>query len=280
MRFLVGLASCILGVALLAGYVYRDKPAVADLSGADTSQSFAQHNVKAPSATTGSVTAVDHVKTAEKIAAPDLVGKLAEAQPTILNADRSRFAPATSAPAPVLVTQDEPKRAHRVLVMALQGELRRAGCYEGAVNGNWGVASKAAMYWFLKRANAKLPVNKPDQAQLSLLKSVENDYCAKKEIEPDFVTKVTPVDEVRDGVPNPTARIQGNAFGAARQRAGLPTNGDVGLDGAATATASDDAVLPAPMAVGTNVIVKKKRRYRPSRSRQVENLFKHPLGRF
>lgn len=228
MRFLIGLASCILGVTLLVGYVYRDKP-VAALSGLTPPQTAQSATVSAPA--TSSVSTVDHVKTAEKIAAPDLVGEIADAQPTILNADRSRFAPAAAAPTPVLVTQDEPKRAYRVLVMALQGELRRVGCYEGAINGQWSVASKAAMYWFLKRANAKILVSKPDEAQLSLLKSVENGYCAKQEVQPEFATQVTPVDEVRDGVPNPTSRIQGNAYGAARQRAGLPTNGEVGPDG-------------------------------------------------
>lgn len=265
MRFLVALASIVLGLALLAGFIYRDAPAA---------QMAAP--TPAPAVKTATITKPARETLPPKIVAPKVVAEIADAQPTILNADRSRFESVVTAPAPEPVTKNDSARSRRILVMALQGELRRVGCYDGAVNGQWTTSSKAGMYWFLKRVNAKLPVSKPDEAQLSLLKTVDKDFCADKAAPKDFVTKVIRED-VAEGVPNPTAPMQNDAFSQARARAGLPSEDRVALSGGETAPA--DLALPEPMAVGRVEQQEKRRRYRAS-SRRVQNLFKHPLGRF
>jgi len=270
MRFLVGLASIILGVTLAAGYIYRD-------------HSSAQHtggSVGAPLTTASTKTSAQIKPVVPKIVAPKVVGDIASAQPTVLNADRTHFDSVATAPVPSPVSQGDEARARRVLVMALQGELRRVRCYEGAVDGSWNTTSKAAMFWFLKRKNAKMPVNQPDHAQLNLLKSAAKDFCAEKEVPSDFVTKVVREDNVAAGIPNPTTTIQDTSFSEARQRAGLPSNGSVTRDGSTPAApVTADIALPAPMTVGAVSAKKKRRRYR-ARNRRVENLFKHPLGRY
>ncbi len=268
MRFLVGLASIILGVTLAVGYVYRDNPDAQIASAPPVESGLKTSSTPEP---------VQNSSFVPKIVAPRVVAEIASEQPTVLNADRSHFDSVATAPRPAPVTQADEDRARRVLVMALQGELRRVQCYKGAVDGAWSTSSKAAMFWFLKRMNAKMAVNVPDHAQLSLLKSAANDFCAEKEIPSDFVTKVKREDNVAAGIPNPTTSIQDTSFSEARQRAGLPSNGRIASDGSTTATA--DVALPAPMTVGAIEANKKRRRYR-ARNRRVENLFKHPLGRY
>ncbi|MCH9765861.1 MAG: hypothetical protein K0U34_07720 [Alphaproteobacteria bacterium] len=266
MRILVALACLVLGTALLAGFIYRDGPQaqVAVLQSAAPSPAQTQK--------TAQTTATPAVP---KIMAPKAVGEIADAQPTILNADRTRFQSALAAPEPMPVTQKEDRRARRVLVMALQGELRRVGCYKGPVNGTWQAASKSAMYWFLKQANAKLPVSQPEHAQLNLLKAADKDACAKTQ-PTKFVTKVEPAKEpveTASTAADPTA--QDPSFAAARQRAGLPADGRVGADGEVIA-----GELPVPMAVGRIEAEKKQRRAYRVRDRRIENLFKHPLNRY
>lgn len=63
------------------------------------------------------------------------------------------------------------------LVRDLQRELRRVGCYSGAMSGVWSPASKRAMSAFTERVNASLPVEEPDYVLLSLLKSQPGLVC-------------------------------------------------------------------------------------------------------
>jgi hypothetical protein len=63
------------------------------------------------------------------------------------------------------------------LVRALQRELRRVGCYAGAVDGAWGDAPRRAMRAFLADINASLPVERPDDILLRLLRGQERRVC-------------------------------------------------------------------------------------------------------
>jgi hypothetical protein len=65
------------------------------------------------------------------------------------------------------------------LVRALQNELTRVGCYGGPVNGVWSNPTRAAMSTFTERANARLPVDRPDDALLSLVKGSKPGLCAE-----------------------------------------------------------------------------------------------------
>jgi hypothetical protein len=62
-------------------------------------------------------------------------------------------------------------RQRYALVREIQTELKRVGCYGGAIDGNWGGASKRAMVAFIERVNASLPLKEPDAILLLLVKS-------------------------------------------------------------------------------------------------------------
>ena len=64
------------------------------------------------------------------------------------------------------------------LVRAIQNELMRVGCYAGPVDGFWSKPTRAAMSAFTDRANARLPVDRPDDALLSLVKGSKPGPCA------------------------------------------------------------------------------------------------------
>jgi hypothetical protein len=191
--------------------------------------------------------------------------------PVIVNEPRPAFSPVVRTN-PVEVAPDDNRRGQRVLAMALQGELRRVGCYRGVIDGAWLGASQVAMKRFLSQKNAQLPVDQPDQALLSLLQSAENNFCKKKVKTPDFVTVVRPAlrgygdDSTITGrgldIPRPTTVTRRSAL----------TDASVVADGV-----SDLDALPEPMTVGRTEPVKPRKRYR-SRDRSVETLFKHPLG--
>jgi hypothetical protein len=64
-----------------------------------------------------------------------------------------------------------------LLVRALQRELRRVGCYDGALNESWTLATRTAMKAFTNRINASLPIDKPDQVLLALVQSYRERVC-------------------------------------------------------------------------------------------------------
>lgn len=59
----------------------------------------------------------------------------------------------------------------------LQRGLRRAGCYDGAINDSWTRATRAAMKAFTNRVNATLPIDKPDQILLALVQGYRERVC-------------------------------------------------------------------------------------------------------
>ena len=63
------------------------------------------------------------------------------------------------------------------LVHELQRELRRVGCYDGALNDSWTLTTRTAMKAFTNRTNAILPVDKPDHILLALLRDYRGRVC-------------------------------------------------------------------------------------------------------
>jgi hypothetical protein len=59
----------------------------------------------------------------------------------------------------------------------LQRELRRVGCYEGAINGEWTLATRAAAQAFIDRVNARLPLSRPDPILLTLVQGYKDKVC-------------------------------------------------------------------------------------------------------
>ncbi|MFA6139746.1 MAG: hypothetical protein WC684_03405 [Hyphomicrobium sp.] len=67
------------------------------------------------------------------------------------------------------------------LVVDIQQQLKRVGCYWGRANGSWNNSTRDAMRTFTSQANAALPVDKPDYMLLSLLKSHNGRSCGAPE---------------------------------------------------------------------------------------------------
>ncbi|HRK18043.1 MAG TPA: hypothetical protein PK970_03735 [Hyphomicrobiaceae bacterium] len=65
------------------------------------------------------------------------------------------------------------------LTKAIQGELRRVGCYGGEVNGEWSDPTRKAMREFVERVNATLPVDQPDHILKMLVQGHPGNACAQ-----------------------------------------------------------------------------------------------------
>ena len=63
------------------------------------------------------------------------------------------------------------------LVRDLQRELKRVGCYGGAIDGMWSPAAQSAMGAFTARVNATLPVAEPDHILLALVQGRASLTC-------------------------------------------------------------------------------------------------------
>jgi hypothetical protein len=79
-------------------------------------------------------------------------------------------------PAPTELTPRDPDARYK-LVLDIQQQLRRAGCYWGRIDGSWGYATKDAMKEFTDRVNATLPLDQPDYVQLTLIQSQSGEMC-------------------------------------------------------------------------------------------------------
>ncbi len=85
---------------------------------------------------------------------------------------------ATSASEPQYHTLEptSPESRYR-LVVDIQQQLKRVGCYWGRADGSWGPGTKDAMQSFMTRVNAALPYDRPDYVLLTLLKSHNGEVC-------------------------------------------------------------------------------------------------------
>jgi hypothetical protein len=73
-------------------------------------------------------------------------------------------------PLPIPVTGER-------LVLELQRELKRVGCYSREINGEWTPTTRKAMKDFMDRVNAVLPLDAPDAVLLALLKGHARIAC-------------------------------------------------------------------------------------------------------
>jgi hypothetical protein len=86
--------------------------------------------------------------------------------------------PSGGAPSPAPDPKSVRAPADRdTLARELQKELKRAGCYDGELNGIWTPTTRAAMKSFTGRVNASLPVDIPDPILLTLVKAYPDKAC-------------------------------------------------------------------------------------------------------
>jgi hypothetical protein len=88
-------------------------------------------------------------------------------------------APAAAAQHPAAPAWGTEQRREQ-LARDLQKELKRVGCYDGEVDGQWGPGSRRAMMSFMDRVNATLPVDQPDHILLTLVQGQSAGACGKE----------------------------------------------------------------------------------------------------
>ncbi len=104
---------------------------------------------------------------------------------------QSRPAPWAAAAAPAIRQSRVPNakplpfatRGHagrKALILDIQRGLARSGCYRGAMTGLWGADTKRALSAFLLAANARLPIDRPDDILLHLVDGHEHVNCGEK----------------------------------------------------------------------------------------------------
>ena len=84
--------------------------------------------------------------------------------------------PAPATPQPTTLAPNDPEARYK-LVLDIQQQLRRVGCYPGRMDGSWGIGTKDAMKEFTNRVNATLPLDEPDYVQLTLIQSHSDTVC-------------------------------------------------------------------------------------------------------
>jgi hypothetical protein len=63
------------------------------------------------------------------------------------------------------------------LTREIQFQLKRVGCYHGAIDGVWSASVRRSMKTFTDRVNATLPVEQPDIILLAMLRSHQDGGC-------------------------------------------------------------------------------------------------------
>lgn len=92
---------------------------------------------------------------------------------------------------PVLVTSPQPvvrnaapmhtddAQARQALARDIQKELKRVGCYDGEISGEWNSATKRAMSNFISRLNAALPSDEPDHILRAMVQGYPGNACGR-----------------------------------------------------------------------------------------------------
>jgi hypothetical protein len=115
-----------------------------------------------------------------RLATPQMrarVAAVAKVEPT--PAWQTNVVPTVAGPQGSLEPTDPESRYK--LVVDIQQQLKRVGCYWGRANGAWNNSTRDAMRTFTSQTNAALPIEKPDYMLLSLLKSHNGRSCGAPE---------------------------------------------------------------------------------------------------
>ena len=70
-------------------------------------------------------------------------------------------------------------QARTGLTRDIQRELKRVGCYDGEVNGEWSPGTRRAMKSFIERVNAALPTDEPDHILRTMVQGHPGNACGK-----------------------------------------------------------------------------------------------------
>jgi hypothetical protein len=193
---------------------------------------------------------------------------------------------------PVSTRYDDLQRQDdRSLARAVQRELKRAGCYDGPVNGAWSPSTRKAMGEFTGLVNARLPVDHPDPILLVLLETHDKVSCAgaARTAPPGPKDETASIEDdrgpdaragARYDVPEPAAASSRTASAEPEEASALGGAMAVGAAGAAAFTAAavapgDKGSLDEPGATEPKRTTTTRKYRKPSLSRQVSKGFKN-----
>jgi hypothetical protein len=74
-------------------------------------------------------------------------------------------------------TPSEPQIDRREIARSLQLELKRLGCFDGSVNGDFGISTRAALRNFAKLAAVSVPDNEPSLDALKAVRGFDKRIC-------------------------------------------------------------------------------------------------------
>ncbi len=73
----------------------------------------------------------------------------------------------------------EDDQARQSLARDIQRELKRVGCYDGDLSGDWNTATRRAMKLFIDKVNAALPSDAPDHILRTMVQGHPGNACGK-----------------------------------------------------------------------------------------------------
>ncbi len=76
--------------------------------------------------------------------------------------------------------QQQAEQDERLLIVKLQNELTRIGCYDGPINGKWAGETRRAVIRFNRFTETRLPTDGPDALTLEAIKLRRGDVCLLK----------------------------------------------------------------------------------------------------
>ena len=98
-------------------------------------------------------------------------------------------APADLMPPPHVVTKNtttavraDDTQARITLARDIQRELKRVGCYDGDVSGEWNAGTRRAMKTFVEKVNAALPTDEPDHILRTMVQGHPGNACGRGSI--------------------------------------------------------------------------------------------------
>ncbi len=214
------------------------------------------------------------------VAAPLFAGPQAAASGNAGAAKPEPASPAVAAEATPLLTFVKPVAAavrtgtppavaEQRLAADIQSNLRRLGCYAGALHGEWDATTRAAMSNALAAANARLSVKSADVTLLAIVEAQSDDLCRRAPAAPRIETAATPA--VRTA---PASLLPGMmSVGGPRTESGE----------ASASAAPGISLTQRPPAQGGVAAMPPKPRSEAARkrapSRSSDSFFTHPLNR-
>ena len=76
-------------------------------------------------------------------------------------------------------TRQSDELARQGLARDIQKELKRVGCYDGEVSGEWNSRTRQAMKTFIDRVNAALPADEPDHILRTMVQGHPGNACGQ-----------------------------------------------------------------------------------------------------